>query len=181
MLKFLNGTTEFHWVGLSETFALVWLPWRVWQDKLFKSFSFHFIYPKYPFKYSNKYLISPGAVLKIFTIIIILLKLKRYHYLQTCCHWLVHKNLFFREILNFSVQSIAWTSLSNLFHGWHLQWGKHFCPNLNLAWVGKRLRFPALVYIVVVNWVGFWKRACQIRWSFIIYRLVYHNCSVKIN
>ena len=47
--------------------------------------SFNFIYPRYPFKYSNKYLISQGAVLKIFTIIIILLRLKRYHYLQMCC------------------------------------------------------------------------------------------------
>ena len=38
MVKFLDGATGSHWVGLSDTFILLWLPSRAWLEKLFNVF-----------------------------------------------------------------------------------------------------------------------------------------------
>ena len=42
MVKFLDRATESHWVRLSETYSLVWLPLRAWLEKLFKTFFYFF-------------------------------------------------------------------------------------------------------------------------------------------
>ena len=66
-LNFSANVTHAHCIlGSSKKLASIETPGSRRRLYICSFISFHFIYPRYPFKYSNKYLISQGAVLKTF-------------------------------------------------------------------------------------------------------------------
>ena len=71
--------------------------------------SFNFVYPRYPFRYLKKYLISQGAVLKSKCTKFKDVRLIINGYWLTIIngYWLTDKNLFLSVFLNFSRFSIA--------------------------------------------------------------------------
>ena len=77
-------------------------------EKLFIH-SFNFVYPRYPFRYLKKYLISQGAVLKSKYTEFKDVRLIINGYWLTIIngYWLTDKNLFLSIFLNFSRFSIA--------------------------------------------------------------------------
>ena len=83
----------------------------------FHFISFNFVYPRYPFRYLKKYLISQGAVLKSkytkFKDVRLIINgywltiINGYWLTIINGYWLTDKNLFLSVFLNFSRFSIA--------------------------------------------------------------------------